>query len=546
MTMVPTLLFLLWIAEACSAYKQLPLGHSSSDCRSSPFDEVFNEKVIWALRHFQVPGLSIAVVHGNETFLKGYGVSDLSTGSPVTEDMHFIGGSTTKAFTAAAISLLVDDNENFPEIQWDTPIHRIIPEDFVLNDDWYTTHVTIADALSHRSGIPRHDMTWVCSNITLREGVRNMRHLPITAPIRTMWQYSNLMYMSVAHIIETVTGQWLGDFFRERIWEPLGMTDTYLSVDDALAVGAEISRGYYLNLTGDLEDLSWIPLDHVRGAGHIISSARDYAKWASAMIHRAPPFSPEAHATLVSAHSIMVPIVVEPESAPQTYGLGWMIHSYRGEVIIEHGGAEPGFGTLVLYLPNREWGLTIFTNNMIGGTGAEWFLAYHLIDELLETLEEERFDWVTRSDKQIYEVTTITEEKIQKLYPSLTDPPLRTSLPLSAYEGIYVHPAYPTLNISRECGEISLFPRSYKSDKGETISLWNRQSLCAMIPSAISDAVFELRHASGDYWFLAYELWGEVELTRAEFKLGPDGAVKAIGVKFEQTMIDNIWLQREG
>lgn len=223
-----------------------------------------------------------------------------------------------------------------------------------------------------------------------------MRHLPITAPIRTVWQYNNLMYMSVAHLIETVTGQWLGDFFRERIWEPLGMTDTFLSVDDALAAGAEISRGYYVNLAGDLEDLSWIPLGHVRGAGHVVSSARDYAKWTSAMIHRAPPVSPKAHAALVSAHSIMVPIVVEPESAPQTYGLGWMIHNYRGEVIIEHGGAEPGFGSLVLYLPNREWGLTIFTNNMIGGSAAVWSLAYHLIDELLGTPEEERFDWVAR------------------------------------------------------------------------------------------------------------------------------------------------------
>lgn len=154
---------------------------------------------------------------------------------------------------------------------------------------------------------------------------------------------------------------------------------------------------------------------------------------------------------------------------------------------------------------------------------------------------------ICRADKQIHEITTITDEKAQKIYPSLPDHPHPTSLPLSAYEGIYVHPAYPTLNISsRACGKISLFPRSFRSFKGQESSLWDRQALCATIPGGISDSVFELRHASGDFWFFAFGLWGEVSLTRAEFRLGPDGTVKAIGVKFEETMRDYIWLEREG
>jgi CubicO group peptidase (beta-lactamase class C family) len=148
----------------------------------------------------------------------------------VTPSTLFYGGSTTKAFTAAAMSLLVDDNTKFSNVQWDTPIIKLVPDDFGLSDEYATTHTTIEDALSHRSGLPRHDYSYGghCGGRepTLKAAVRAMRHLPLTAEPRTKYQYCNQMFAACSHVIETLTGKWLGEVLRESIWGPLDMKAT--------------------------------------------------------------------------------------------------------------------------------------------------------------------------------------------------------------------------------------------------------------------------------------------------------------------------------
>ena len=106
-------------------------------------------------------------------------------------------------------------------------------DDFLLPEEYVTLHATIEDALSHRTGMPRHDLSYVGRNLTLQDLVRTLRYLPITAEIRTRWQYCNMMYMTISHFIETWSGMWLGDFLRTRIYEPLNMTNTFFSLSDA-------------------------------------------------------------------------------------------------------------------------------------------------------------------------------------------------------------------------------------------------------------------------------------------------------------------------
>jgi CubicO group peptidase (beta-lactamase class C family) len=106
----------------------------------------------------------------------------------VTPSTLYFTGSTTKAFTAAIISILVDDIEKYPSIQWDTPICQLIREDLVLENDYATTHTTIEDALSHRSGLPGHDRSYDGSKTSVTGIVRSLRHLPITTEPRTKYQ----------------------------------------------------------------------------------------------------------------------------------------------------------------------------------------------------------------------------------------------------------------------------------------------------------------------------------------------------------------------
>ena len=140
------------------------------------------------------------------------------------------------------MSLLVDDNEKFPDVQWNTPISSLIRDDFVLSDPWATEHITVEDALSHRTGYPGHTMG--INNSDPRECTRRLRHLPMSAEPRTVWQYSNYMFTALGHAMEVLTGKWLGDIFREKLWEPMGMYQTYLRREHAERSGLSLAAEY--------------------------------------------------------------------------------------------------------------------------------------------------------------------------------------------------------------------------------------------------------------------------------------------------------------
>jgi len=182
----------------------------------------------------------------------------------MTPSTLFYAGSTTKAFVAAVMSLLVYDNENYPQVQWNTLIHQLIPEDFVLENEYATTHTTIEDALSHRSGLPRHDQAYGATSFgdkaTIQYIIQSMRHLPLTAEPRTKYQYCNLMFMVAAHIIETVTNCKIGDLMREQIWKPLNMNSTFSSLEDAKNADEDLARGYYYS-EGEYHEVDWMELD---------------------------------------------------------------------------------------------------------------------------------------------------------------------------------------------------------------------------------------------------------------------------------------------
>ena len=90
-------------------------------------------------------------------------------------------GSTTKAFTAAAAALLVHDYKNHPQVKWTSPINDFIRGDFVLENEYGTSHVTIEDALVHRTGLPRHDLVHGQPNDTVVDIVGKLKYLLLTA-----------------------------------------------------------------------------------------------------------------------------------------------------------------------------------------------------------------------------------------------------------------------------------------------------------------------------------------------------------------------------
>ncbi|KAL2834051.1 beta-lactamase/transpeptidase-like protein, partial [Aspergillus pseudoustus] len=472
----------------------------------------------------------------------GYGYANTSTSSPVTPETLFFAGSTTKAHTAAAISLLVANNTHYPHIQWNTPLHTFLPE-FILSDPIATTSLTLTDILSHRSGFPRHDMV-LEQDISLAEAVDRLKYLPLTEPIRTTFQYCNLMYGVAAHLIEKVSNQTLYEFFKQNLWTPLGMHSTYLDPEPALRDGRHVSEGYFF--TRDTNEtrataVAYSPL--VRGAGNVLTSVSDYAKWIAALLARAPPISEDGYAALFGAHTILAPQVNPPFSAPDLYGLGWTLQSYKGVQILQHGGSQVGFGALVVIIPTLESGFAILGNEMIGTNLASEILAFEIVDGLLGIKEEERFDWEEKIDSML-PALLLSNKTLAGLYPDLPDKDslLPHPLPLDAYSGRYTHPAYPTVNITSACPNRDVLKNPEK---------WTGARLCAFleIPSGSfsMDLALDLFHVSGAYWTLVSSSAGMDSGTRVEFRISAEGVVTEVGVEFDDMMQkkeEKIWLAR--
>lgn len=267
----------------------------------------------------------------------------------------------TKSFTAAALSLLVDGARNSTFIGWNTPISSILKEDFVLSDQWATEHITIKDALSHRTGYPRHDYSGPYGNSAL-DMTRRLRHLGMSKEPRTKWQYSNMMYGTLGYVIEQVSGSKLAEFFRDRLWHPMGMFNTYLHPGDAVASGNKLAHAYYYNNdTQQFGLLPWNDEGSVAGAGMAISSVLDWSRYLRHMIEETGPISKAGHAALKAPH-----MVSEQDgriySGTEFYGLGWASNMIQNEAAWYHSGRVSGMLSYMVFVPSRQFGFVIMLN----------------------------------------------------------------------------------------------------------------------------------------------------------------------------------------
>ena len=293
--------------------------------------------------------------------------------------------------------------------------------------------------------MPRHDLSLEGYRTTVRDVVRKLRHLPMTAEPRAKWQYCNMMYIALSHFIETYTGKWLGEILRERIWAPLAMDSTFFSLSDAEAATrtgkTSLARGYlWLNRTREYRSVSYMDSDSVSGAGATISNVLDYAKWLRCMMTRAAPLSPAAHDALQFPRINLPPFPYENTGFRGVYGyaLGWITSNYRGEVMIWHNGGLDGFATMMAYLPRRQWGFAIMTNSGPGGAASHQILSYRLLDDLLGTPDSERMSWSAVIERSFEQETEALKNPARHLYPDtpLGDKAIRLTLPLSHYSGV--------------------------------------------------------------------------------------------------------------
>jgi CubicO group peptidase (beta-lactamase class C family) len=422
--------------------------------QAAPRAEVLDRAFAQALRDWQVPGMAVAIVKDGQVVLaRGYGVRELGRPEPVDEHTLFAIASNTKAFTSAAVAMLVAEKK----LSWDDRVQTHLPY-FELYDPWVSHEMRVRDLLSHRSGLGTFsgDLLWYGTSYSREEVVRRARYLKPVAPFRASYRYNNLMFIAAGEVVAKVSGMSWDDFVRARIFEPLGMSATVTSVR---ALDGRANRATPHGPTyGPPKPFAWYNWDAMAPAGGVISSAADMAKWLRLHLERGVSdgktlFSEETSRLMWTPHVSFTIDRAAQQRVPSThfrgYGLGWSLSDYQGRLVVEHGGAYDGMYSQVVLLPEERLGLVVLTNSMTGIGGA---LKYVVLDEFLGSTGH---DWSRESLERARKREAAHAEDVAKVERARVAD-TKPSLPLEAYAGRYPSDLYGDAEVKVENGALVL------------------------------------------------------------------------------------------
>lgn len=331
------------------------------------------------LSTFNVPGIAVGVIKdGKLVHAKGYGVSSLNSKEKVDANTRFGIASNSKAFTTAAISMLVDEGK----LSWDALVTDYVPE-FKLYNPYVSSVFTITDLVTHRSGLGLGAgdlMFWPdSSNFSARDIIYNLRFLKQTSQFRTKYDYDNLMYIVAGEVISRVSGLSWEEFVESRIMQPLQMTESAASYERLRDKKNVVDPHAPVDGTVQVIKRDWSAV--ANAAGGIYSSVNDLSKWLLMHLNEGKYgsqsgqrlFSVEMHDEMWTPKTI-IPVVERHRSPPgriynthfSAYGLGWFIADVKGYKQLSHSGGLAGMVTLITLIPELKLGIIVLTNQQSG------------------------------------------------------------------------------------------------------------------------------------------------------------------------------------
>lgn len=412
----------------------------------------FEAYVEQARQAWDVPGLAVAVVKDNAVaFARGYGVRQLGSPEPVDTHTLFSIGSTTKAFTAAALALLVDEGK----INWDEPVVTYLPG-FRVADPYVTRELRVRDLITHRNGVEPTDMLWV-AGYDRDDIVRRLRHARQVSSLRSRWQYNNGMYVVAGAVIEAVSGTSWEQFVRDRILGPLGM-DATLMISEGIETHPNAAMAH-----DEIEDtLRVLPYPHIDAAGpagSMQSSVADMARWIAFMLDDAKAndrrlLKPATYAELFKPQMHLerpiYPAVRQANSHFFAYGLGWFLQDYRGHLLVMHTGSIWGMSAIVGLLPEEDLGVVVLANR--DHAELRHALMYEVFDRYLGTTGK---DW-SGDLLNLYSAIQKQAAQAQKNQETSRVAVSSPTLPLENYTGVYVDSLYGEVKVSLESSGLTL------------------------------------------------------------------------------------------
>ena len=327
----------------------------------------FDETIKAEMEKWHAPGLGLTIVKDGKTILaKGYGVKSISTKKPVDKNTVFQAGSTTKAFAAMAIAMLIDDGK----VQWDDPIIKHIPE-FKMVNDYVLNNLTIRDALRHTSGVAQLSNINMFIGESLPKAWQLMAHNKQQASFRHNHDYNNTTFALSGRVVERVSGKPFHEFVRDRILTPLGMNDT-LMLDEEVKKAKNRSEAHQ-HFEGKDYEIGYPYIEFSQSAGMMNSTPNDMSKWAKFLLaggvwQGERLVSEKLIKQMMSPQILISPSSNYPAAASYdhnyyAYGLAWFAHDYKGQKVAMHTGSIAGMSAIFGLIPAENIGVYVFINS---------------------------------------------------------------------------------------------------------------------------------------------------------------------------------------
>jgi CubicO group peptidase (beta-lactamase class C family) len=491
---------------------RLSLGSSlaSSAAKLQGLDDLADR----AMKDWKVPGLAIAVVQdGKVIYAKGYGYRDLENKLPVTTGTVFPIGSITKSFTALTFAILKDEGK----ADWDRPVRDYLPE-FQMEDPVASEQATPRDLFSHRTGLPRHDLAWYSSDFSREDLLGHLRYLKPNKSFRSAYQYNNLTVMTMGYLEGKITGLGWEGSIRQKVFAPLGMTHSSLSVEEI-----EKSEDHALPYELKKDVVTKVPfhnIDAIGPAGSINSTVDDMTHYLTLQLGDGKYGDKQivSESNLREMHS---PQTAMPEGPPRfnlpglghlSYGLGWVVTSYRGHNLVWHNGGLDGFYALLSMLPDDHLGVVVLTNMPNGETPE--VLAYNIYDRLLGL---DPLPWFDRF-KDLQAKGKQQEEEEEKNGTTDRKAGTHPSHDLAQYAGEYQNPGYGAVKVAV---------------KGDSLEL----SINKLGP-------YPLVHYHYDVFQVPETSDGFAAGEKFQFEMNKKGDIDRFSVEFEPTLGEDIVFRR--
>ncbi|MDC8760818.1 serine hydrolase [Janthinobacterium fluminis] len=447
---------LLAFAAAAPALAAADAGvpPASAAAPAAAFD--LDADVASVLKAFDVPGIAIAVVKDGKVLVaKGFGVRKLGQPAAVDAQTLFEVASNSKAFTAAALAMLVDEGK----LAWDDPVTKHLPG-FQMYDAYVTSAMTVRDLLTHRSGLGLGAgdlLWWPTTSFSTDEIIEKLRYIRPATSFRNSYAYDNLLYIVAGKIIADKAGKSWGAAIRERILTPLGMAATTTSLDEH-AGNANVANAHS-KINDKIAAVKSMPVPNAVGAVGINTNAEEIAKWMAALLDggkiagKADPearlFSAAQSREMWTAQTPMKIAEPKPGLAGikpnfNAYGLGFNLRDYKGMKLAQHGGALQGFFSQVVMVPEAKLGVAILTNAESGA--AMTSLQWRILDHYLNVAPSDWIGLIGTADRARHAADAKKQGGAAAARAAKSQP----SLALAAYDGEYQDPWYGTVTIKPE------------------------------------------------------------------------------------------------